>query len=149
MTDRSQYDEALYRLEASDWQRQEGNGDPMQEVAVAHVHASLAIVDELRRLNSDRSQWYREVLEVLTAAKDVEGSLRSEQPAAAPGCLICGNRASKFSCPKGATLTQEQWTAHRDEEINESVRHGADWTDAQRYADRETTERFGPCPEES
>lgn len=52
---------------------------------VSQAYASLAIVDELRALNSDRSQWYREVLEVLTQAKDGDvSSLRSEQPAAAP-----------------------------------------------------------------
>lgn len=118
-------------------------------IGLAQVCATLAVAGELRRLNEGRDQWYREVLDVLSQAKDPEGSLRSGQPAAAPGCLICGSQASKFSCSKGATLTQAQWTAHRDEEINESVRHGADWTDAQRYADRETTERFGPCPEES
>lgn len=84
MTDRSQYDEALYRLEASDWQRQEGGGDPMQEAAAAHVHATLALVDELRRLNEGRDQWYREVLGVLTQAKDPVGSpAGSGQPAAA------------------------------------------------------------------
>lgn len=108
------------------------------------------IVEELRTLNSRQDQFYREVLDVLSAAKNGDGSpVGSGQPEAAPGCLICGSQASKFSCPQGATLTQAQWTAHRDEEINESVRHGADWTDAQRYADRETTARFGPCPEES
>ena len=43
-----------------------------------------AIADELRRSNEDRDRFYREVLGVLSAAKDPEGSLRSRQPAAAP-----------------------------------------------------------------
>lgn len=51
---------------------------------VAQALASLTIVEELRRLNEGRDQWYREVLEVLTQAKDPDVSLRSGQPAAAP-----------------------------------------------------------------
>lgn len=39
---------------------------------VSQAYVSLAILDELRRLNEDRSQWYREVLEVLTQAKASE-----------------------------------------------------------------------------
>ncbi len=52
---------------------------------VAQAYASLAIVDELRALNSGRDQFHREVLAVLTQAKSGDvSSLRSEQPAAAP-----------------------------------------------------------------
>jgi hypothetical protein len=42
-----------------------------QQLALTGIgRALLAIAGELRTLNSDRSQWYREVLEVLTAAKE-------------------------------------------------------------------------------
>lgn len=85
MTDRSHYDEALHRVDASDYQWQEhGSKGSLREAAVAQVHATLALVDEVRRLNEGRDQFHREVLEVLTAAKDGDGSLRSGQPAAAP-----------------------------------------------------------------
>lgn len=54
-------------------------------LAAAQVLATLAVAGELKTFNSDRSQWYREVLEVLTQAKDGDvSSPRSEQPAAAP-----------------------------------------------------------------
>jgi hypothetical protein len=36
---------------------------------VSQAYASLAIVDELRRMNDGRDQFHREVLEVLTQAK--------------------------------------------------------------------------------
>lgn len=51
---------------------------------LAQVCATLAVAGELRQSNSDRSQWYREVLEVLTQAKEPEGSVHSGQPEAAP-----------------------------------------------------------------
>lgn len=61
-------------------------------LAAAQVLASLAVAGELRTFNSDRSQWYREVLEVLTQAKEPDGSLRSGQPEAAPDGQEGGER---------------------------------------------------------
>ena len=59
---------------------------------VAQALASLSVVEELRRLNEGRDQWYREVLDLLSQAKDPEGSLRSKQPAAAPDGQEGGQR---------------------------------------------------------
>lgn len=47
-------------------------------IALENIHM------QLRVLNSGRDAFYRELLDVLTAAKDLEGSLRSGQPATAP-----------------------------------------------------------------
>lgn len=40
-----------------------------QYIGLAQVCATLAVADELKRLNEGRDQFHREVLEVLTAAK--------------------------------------------------------------------------------
>lgn len=50
--------------------------------------ALLGILVELRTFNSDRSQWYREVLEVLTAAKD-SSICDSERPVEDVGLVKC------------------------------------------------------------
>lgn len=70
MTRRSQYDEALYRLDASDWQRQEGGGDPMQEAAVAQTYATLAVADELRRANDQRDVFNAAMLDFFDRLAD-------------------------------------------------------------------------------
>lgn len=84
MGDRSQYDEALHRVDASDYQWQEhGSKGSLREAAVAQTHALLAVADELRRLNEGRDQFHREVLEVLTAAsepKSCSSTKRGAQP---------------------------------------------------------------------
>lgn len=139
MTERSQYDEALYRLEASDWQRQEGGGDPMQEAAAAQVHATLALVEELRRLNEGRDSFHREVLEVLTAAKGEEAPLR---------CEVCGKPGHVPQCLIGP-LTREQWKTHYASLYQRCMDNGGYQTEAHRQAATKMRDLFGPCPEES
>lgn len=71
MGDRSQYDEALHRVDASDYQWQEhGSKGSLREAAVAQTHALLAVADELRRLNEGRDQFHREVLDLLSKAME-------------------------------------------------------------------------------
>ena len=149
---------------------------------VAQAYASLAIVDELRALNSGRDQFHREVLDVLTQAKapgpcgavfgedvfhgvelrctldrghvgfhDDSGdvsSLRSEQPAAASTkCRVC-ERPEGCDYPQSG-LTVYEWAKHWDDNFHESISFNASTNGATEYANRETTKRFGPCPEES
>jgi hypothetical protein len=85
----SHFHQATQRLEASDWQWQEhGFKGALREAIVAQVHSNLAVAFELRRLNEDRSQWYREVLGVLTQAKD-SGICDSERPVEDVGLAKC------------------------------------------------------------
>jgi hypothetical protein len=60
-------------------------------LVAAQVLATLAVAGELRTLNSDHSQWYREVLEVLTAAKD-SSICDSERELNDVGLVKCGLR---------------------------------------------------------
>lgn len=114
---------------------------------VAQAYASLAVVKQLRRLNDGRDAFHREVLEVLTQAKDPDGSLRSGQPAAASGCRVRG-RSEACDYPQEG-LNREQWNRHHDSLYDESRSFNADDRSAMAYADREMTARFGPCPEDS
>lgn len=115
---------------------------------VSQAYVSLAILDELRTLNSDRSQWYREVLEVLTQAKEPEGSLRSGQPEAASWCQVC-EVSSIHDGSAAVELTKEQWMRHLEAYYTELIPFGAGHEQALRMATGRTTTQFGPCPEES
>jgi hypothetical protein len=125
----------------------------------AGVYAIVGILEELRALNSGRDQFHREVLDVLSAAKsgDQDGSpVGSRQPAAAPGCHVCGRQGVLGCCDSGQSLTYGQWVKHHDHMYRlarGAVDANASGNEAHReasvYADEQTIERFGPCPEES
>lgn len=131
---------------------------------VSQVYASLAIVEELRRLN-ERGDRFNEAMlgffEKLTdpfAAQEEDGSLRSGQPAAAPDgpalqsppCVICGKEGNRYRvCMKGTELTKAQWEKHAEDEYDEAREHGAGKDTAWARAIEKANERFGPCPEES
>lgn len=118
-------------------------------LAAAQVLASLAVAEELRRLNEGRDQWYREVLGVLTQARDLEGSpVGSEQPAAAPVCQVCGH-APDAEGDESAKLTYEQWNQHLNSWFRWRRSEGDEKAEAWRRAFEEMETRFGPCPEES
>lgn len=118
--------------------------------AQTRIAAALEnIYMQLRVLNEGRQAFHREVLDVLTAAKDPDGSLRSEQPAAATSCPVCGNEGYCFGCDPGVELTRTQWLAHHEDAYRDSQEYGADKVAAAHYADRRTEDRFGPCPEGS
>jgi hypothetical protein len=150
---------ATYAEKKLDWPRRDSIVRRSANAFVAIGYALLAIHVEIRRLNSDRSQWYREVLEVLTQAKDGDASLRSEQPAAAPDgqegdeprvCRACGKPGVLVVCTEGdGPLTREQWLKHHDALYYESGEYGANKTNAACWADSQMEHRFGPCPEES
>lgn len=109
---------------------------------------SLArIVDELHALNSRQDQFYREVLDVLTAAKDGDGSLRSGQPEAAPGCRVCGKLGVIDACGAAEDLNRRQWKLHFDAMFYERRAFGA--AKAAEHAEQQMHLWFGPCPEES
>jgi len=123
--------------------------DQAQQLALTGIgRALLAIAGELRTFNSDRSQWYREVLEVLTQAKDPDGSLRSGQPAAAPVCPECGH-APVLGEDESTPLTYEQWNHHLNSWFRWRRSEGDERAEAWRRALEEMETRFGPCPEES
>lgn len=117
---------------------------------VAQAYASLAIVDELRRLNDGRDQFHREVLEVLAQAKDGDGSLRSEQPAAATCCRVCGKGTPGIEgeCT-GGPLTREQWRAHSEHYAIQLERAGMNRLDAALQGEQAAGNFYGPCPEDS
>lgn len=118
-------------------------------LGLAQVCATLAVAGELRRLNEGRDQWYREVLEVLSTAKDPEGSLRSEQPAAAPGCRVCGNvNVDEGQVCLFDDLSRSEWLTHRQHFFEEALSFRSE-NGANKYADQRMRLDFGPCPEES
>lgn len=116
---------------------------------VSQAYASLAIVEELRRLNDGRDQWYREVLGVLSAAKSGGvSSLRSEQPAAATVCRVCGKPGFADECTKGP-LTGDQWRAHLRFVRDRAPVWAETDTEKHNWAVGPVTKMFGPAPEES
>lgn len=114
------------------------------------IGATLAcIVEELRTLNSRQDQFYREVLEVLTQAKNGDGSpAGSEQPEAALRCEVCGKAGHVPRCLIGP-LTREQWKAHYASYYQHRMDNGGYKIEANRAAADMMRDRFGPCPEES
>lgn len=118
----------------------------MSKVLTRIADALSDIAAELHVLNSDRSQWYREVLEVLTQAKEPEGSLRSRQPEAATGCRVCGNAdtADGEECML-IPLTQQQWDAHQRHYFERALTREEEWP-ARRYADERMLLDFGGPP---
>lgn len=139
------------------------HGDELDQAADlergASAHALVDIAQSFRQFNSDRSQWYREVLEVLTQAKNPppskgfgyyaeDGSLRSGQPEAAISCCVCGKPDLVAFCTAG-DLTREQWLKHHEDLYLEARKRGSDKGRATHWADDWMDERFGPCPEES
>lgn len=158
MTDRSHFDEALHRVEASDYQWQvHGSKGSLREAMVAQTHAALAVADELRRANDSRDQFYTEVLDLLVritedpfgAPKD-DGSPRSGQPAAATCCGVCGKGTPgvEGQCT-GGPLTRVQWRAHSEDFAKRLERVGANRLDAALWGEKTAVNHFGPCPEES
>lgn len=106
------------------------------------------LVMQARRRNDMAEAFYREALGVLTQAKNPSGSLRSEQPAAAPGCRVCGNPATPAGevCVYGP-LTQRQWLAHH-EDFRATAK--ATWKNVKpgKYADQSMLQ-YGSPKEES
>lgn len=80
---------------------------------------------------------------------DDEGSLRSEQPAAAPGCRVCGNLNIETGeeCLFG-DITRAEWLTHRQNFFETALSFRTEYG-AGLYADQRMRLDFGPCPEES
>lgn len=117
----------------------------------AITNSVLAVADELKALNSGRDQFHREVLDVLSAAKSGDVSLlRSERPAAAGVCRACGRATALVDllCDEGP-LSYAQWFSHRDEVVRDLGLKGVERMESIIRANKETYDRFGPCPEES
>lgn len=83
-----------------------------------------------------------------TSWVDEGSSLRSEQPAAAPECPVCGKTSTAKECWQGE-LTREQWCAHYGAWTRRFLGDGDGLDRAQANAQAEMEDRFGPCPEES
>lgn len=103
-------------------------------------NALEVIAAELRRLNEGRDQWYREVLEVLTAAKS--------EDVAPLRCDICGKPGHVPRCLIGP-LSREQWKTHYASLYQRCMDNGGYQTEAHRQAATKMRDLFGPCPEES
>ncbi len=128
--------------------------DQAQQLALTGIgRALLAIAGELRSLNSGRDQFNRTVSDFLVTLtltlKNDEGSLRSEQPAAASGCPVCGRPFSKGMCDNNAELTREQWLAHSEDFAARLVQVGASRLDASLWSEQTAKNWYGPFPEES
>lgn len=125
----------------------------------AHARIAVAlenVVMQLRRRNDMTEAFYREALDVLTRitedpfeAPPQDGSLRSGQPAAAPGCPVCERADSDGVCPRYTPLTRQQWRDHGEGWQRRMENMGATRLDAALWAERVAENWYGPCPEES
>lgn len=107
------------------------------------------VVMQLRRRNDMTEAFYREALDVLSAAKDGDGSpVGSGQPEASLRCEVCGKAGHVSRCLIGP-LTREQWKAHYASYYQHRMNHGGYKIEANRAAADMMRDRFGPCPEES
>lgn len=82
---------------------------------VAQAYASLAIVDELRRMNDGRDQFHREVLDLFAAVTKPD-----------PG--PCASRTPLITFDNGPLPQQRCTLRHGHEGMHESV-EGSRWTD--------------------
>lgn len=115
--------------------REDGVDSVANGLAAAQVLASLAIADELRRMNDGRDQFHREVLEVLSGTK----------AHAEPECPVCGKATTARVCMAGG-LTEEQWEAHHFAWFKHFQAEGSTPDVAWRESIDEMKDRFGPNP---
>lgn len=122
-------------------------------LAAAQVLATLAMATELRRQNDRGDAFNAELLSFFKRLTEEPqpgdvSSLRSEQPAAALACQVCGKPGIEGACVKGP-LSGGQWRAHLKAVMAEAPEWAVTDLERHNWAVGPMTARFGPCPEES